>query len=375
LSQSIIIRAIETKQDLRKFINFPYALYKKSETWVPPLLITQKQLFNKNHLFWKKNPHQFFLAFKGTKCVGRIAAFINQEHNTFFKKQDGFFGFLEAENDFNIFRLLLQEAEDFTAKFNCEQIIGPMNPTIHDELGILVKGFEFPPYFMLTHNFNYYDKFILSNGFLKLKDFYSYKLKSAQYQPSEKMIRVGTMIKTKHNIRIREAKMKDYFAELQILHSIYNDAFRDHWGFVPIKKEAFQLLAKDMKVIIDPRMVLIAEIDENPIAFLLCLPNLNEILIKIKNGRLFPFGIFKILLARKKLKSARIITVAVKKAYQHLGLGSLMYPEIMQRGLQYNYSDCELSWVVDDNLVMNQLAKHIGAEPYKTYRLYTKLVD
>ena len=269
---------------------------------------------------------------------------------------------------------MLNTAEEFVKKQNGESVTGPMNPSLHYELGVLVNGFEQPPYFMLTHNYNYYDELIKQSGYSKLKDFYSYKLNSSQYVPTEKMERVRSFLQKKYDVTIRNASLKHFDRELDILFTLYNDAFTGHWGFTPMEKNEFRLLAKDMKAIIDPRMILIAEINKQPVAFLLCLPNFNEVFTRIKNGRLFPFGIFKFLTRRKKIKSARVITVAVKKSHEHLGLGALLYPEIMKRGLLYGYHDCELSWVVEDNFIMNRIALDLGAIPYKTYRLYSKKI-
>jgi hypothetical protein len=353
---------------------FPYALNKDNSNWVPPLLLSQKQLFDKKHLFWQRNPHHFFLAFSSGRCVGRIAAFIDKEHNEFHHTREACFGFLEAENYTEIFKQLLVAAEGFARENNCAEIIGPINPSLHYELGVLVNGFENPPYFMLTYNYNYYDGQIKACGYRTLKDFYSYKLDSSQYVPTSKMKRVSAFLQQRYQIKIRSADIKSFNKELDILYSIYNDAFIGHWGFTPIQKDEFSLLAKDMKTIIDPRMVLVAEMNTEPIGFLLCIPNFNELFIKIKDGRLFPTGIFRLLSGRKKIRSARVITVAIKKKYQHLGVGALLYPEIMKRGLQFNYPECELSWVVEDNAIMNQVARDLSANPYKTYRLYSKKI-
>jgi GNAT superfamily N-acetyltransferase len=257
----------------------------------------------------------------------------------------------------------------------CKKIIGPMNPDIHNELGTLVNGYDIPPYFMLTHNFSYYDDYIKQEGFKKLQDFYSYIFEESRFIPSAKMERVGQVLTNKHDIQIRNPDMKKFLQELEHFHAIYNDAFRAHWGFVPIPKDEFLLLAKDMKSVIDPRMVLIVEYKNEPIAFLLCLPNLNEILIKIKNGRLLPTGIFKILTGKKKIRSLRVITAAVKQSYQHWGIGALLYPEAMKRALQCGYKKTELSWVAEDNTVMNTIARELAGDPYKTYRLYSKNID
>lgn len=368
------IKIVEAKTSAQKkqFIHFPYRLYKGEKNWVPPLLITQKKLFTEKNIFWKKNPHCFFLALKNEKCVGRIAAFINRQHNNWFKVNDGFFGFLEAEDDQNIFDKLLVAAENFLKQFSCTQIIGPMNPDIHNELGVLADGFDSPPYFMLTHNHRYYDAQIKARGYSKLKDFYSYLLPISGYVPTPKMERVSAILQKRHNITIRNPEIKNFKQELAVLYEIYNDAFTDHWGFSPIHKDEFMELAKDLMSIVDTRIILIAEIRNEAVAFLLCLPNLNELLAKMRSGKLLPFNFIKILTRKKKIKSARVITVAVKKAYQHLGIGSLLYPEIMKRGIQCNYTTSELSWVAEDNHVMNQITAGLCADPYKTYRLYVK---
>jgi len=334
--------------------------------------MTQTSLFHSKHLFWQKNPHQFFLAMKNGIPVGRIAAFVNREHNSFQQTQTGFFGFLESDNDQNTFSALLKAAEAFVKENGCDEIFGPFNPSLHYELGVLVDGFATPPYFMLTHNFNYYAPAIARAGYIKLKDFYSYKFESTQYHPTEKMRRVNDYIKHKFRVRIREARKDLFNQELEIFYNIYNDAFAGHWGFTPMEKKEFIYLAKDLKSIIDARIILIAEINDEPVAFLLSLPNLNEVLIKIRNGRLLPWGIFKIWSAKNRLKSLRVITAAVKSKYGHLGLGALLYPELMQRALKYNYNESELSWVVEDNSKMISVAEGLGAIRYKTYRVYSK---
>ncbi|CAN5612565.1 hypothetical protein BH10BAC3_BH10BAC3_14060 [soil metagenome] len=370
----IRIIPVKTRNEINSFINFPYTLYRDEKNWVPPLRITQKSLFNAEHIFWKKNKNQFFLAMKNGSCAGRIVAFVNNQHNIHFNTTDGFFGFLEAHDDPAIFDALLDAAIDFLKQNKCNKIIGPMNPDIHNELGTLVQGFETPGYIMLTYNFNYYDLSIQQCGFNKLRDFYSYKMNEPQYHSSPKMERVQKQLLDKYAIRLRTPDMKNFKQELEYFNAIYNDAFRDHWGFVPISKDEFFSLAKDMKSIIDPRMVLIAEYKDDPIAFLLSLPNINEILVTIRNGRLLPTGIFKLLWGKKNIGSIRVITAAVKKKYERLGIGALLYPELMRRALQFGYTTGELSWIVEDNVQMNSIAKQLAGAPYKTYRIYSKQI-
>lgn len=373
MTEAVIkITPVVSASERKQFIGFPYKLNKPDKNWVAPLLLSQKELLSPKHIFWKTNPYQFFLAWKENRLVGRMAAFINKEHNAYHQSNQACFGFLEAENDAEIFRSLLDAGENFAKKYNCNSIIGPLNPSLHYELGVLVKGFESPPYFMLTYNGPYYEEAIKSAGFNCLKDFYSFKLNGSGYVPTEKMNRVSDYLKQRYNIKIRQGEMSSFKKELEIFYEIYNDAFVGHWGFTPINKDEFMLLAKDLKFIIDPRMILVAECNGEPVGFLLCLPNLNEALAKLKNGRLFPFGLFKLIFGKKKIRSARVITIAVKKSHERLGMGALLCPELMKRGLAFNYTESELSWVADDNTMMISLAKELKAIPYKTYRLYSK---
>jgi hypothetical protein len=366
---------VQENADRLRFINLPYNLYRNEPNWVPPLRLIQKKLFASGHLFWEKNPHQFFIAIKNGRCAGRIAAFVNNHYNSYLQVSHGFFGFLEAENDAAVFQALFDAAVRFLKQQGCTQVIGPMNPDIHNELGILVQGFETPSYIMLTYHFPYYDRQIQAQGFSKLQNFYSYKMDASRYIASSKMERVSARLLQRHQISLRTPDIKNFEKELELFHSIYNDAFAGHWGFVPIPLDEFHLMAKDIKKLIDTRMVLIAEHDNQPVAFVLALPNINVLLRRIPDGRLFPFGIFKLLMNKNKIRSIRIITAAVRKKNQHWGVGAILFPELMKRGLAFRYEECELSWVAEDNKVMNAIAMQLAGAPYKTYRLYKKVIE
>jgi ribosomal protein S18 acetylase RimI-like enzyme len=368
------IREATNWRDHNRFMMLPYVLNQNNPIWVPPLLVSQKEILNSNHPFWKKNAYRFFLAFQGDRCVGRIASFLDQDHEAHFKRRDGFFGFLEAIDDQHVFKILLTKAEEFLQSQGCSTINGPFNPNIHYELGILIQGFDHPPFYMLTYNKSFYDEHIHACGYQTLKDFYSYRLNSDDFQLSEKMARIKAMHQNRNSITIRTPNLNDFINELKIFHDIYNNAFIGHWGFSPISWEDFLFLGKDMKLILDKEMVLIVEKDKMPVGFLLAIPNLNEVLIKIKNGRLFPFGIFKLLLLKRRIKSLRVITVAIKHEYQHLGIGSILYPEIAHRAKLRGYKSTELSWVVDDNNQMNKISKETGGVIYKRHRLYAKTI-
>jgi GNAT superfamily N-acetyltransferase len=369
---AVVIKEVTTATDKTHFVSLPYKLNKKEKFWVPPLYLSQKELLSQKNPFWRKNPHRFFIACRGNICVGRIAAFIDRSHAVYFGRHDGFFGFLDAIDDSDIFSLLLTAAEEFLIASNCQSITGPMNPTIHHELGVLTEGFELPPYFMLTYNQYYYDKHIQTCGYQKLKDFSAYTLNTDEFLLTDKMVRIKRLLQDKYSIRLRTPNLRDFKNELRIFHEIYNNAFIHHWGFSPIGWEDFQFLGKDMKMVLDKEMVLIAEMNHKPVGFLLAIPNLNEVLAKLNNGRLFPFGFLKLLFRKRKIKSLRVITVAIKKEYQYLGIGSILYPEIAQRAKINGYQSAELSWVVDGNVQMNKICNEVGAKSYKNYRIYNK---
>ena len=368
----ILIKPVTTAQQRNQFIRYPYQLYASCTYWVPPLLLSQEELLSEMNSFWKKNKSCFFLAFDGDLLVGRIAAFTNNDHSVYFRRNDGFFGFIEAIDNEQVFKKLLNESEAFLKAQGCSEIIGPVNPTIHHELGVLTKGFNQSPFFMLTYNHSYYDARILEAGYQKLMGFSSYELKPGDFQHTEKIARVKNLIQEKYYLTLRTPKVKDFEKELKVLHEIYNDAFINHWGFFPMSWEDFYLLGKDMKLILDEEMILIAELQGKPVGFLLAIPNLNEVLVKIKNGRLLPFGLIKLLYLKSKIKSLRVITIAVKKEFQHLGLGSFLYPEIARRAKIRGYENTELSWVVEDNVQMNKVCKEVGGQVSKIYRIYKK---
>jgi len=364
----IVIRPVSSSSDHSKFVAFPYKLNQNNQDWIPPLFLSQSGILNpKKNPFWQRNHHCFFLAMQNGVCVGRIAAIIPEEHNRFFDSRDGFFGFLEAVNDSGVFHQLFEAAEQFLKEEKCNRIIGPLNPTIHHELGVIVDGFDQPSYYMLPQNPAYYGSHFARHGYMKLRDFYSYKMKVNGFQQIPEILRWKPNV----NITIRHPRMNDFENELKIFFDIYNDAFLDHWGFFPISWNDFYYLAKDLKLILDPELVLIAEVLGQPAGFLLALPNLNELLAKIKNGRLFPFGFYTLLFKRKTIKTLRVITVAVKKKYQPLGIGSILYPALARKAFEKGFTEAELSWVVEDNTAMKKIALRVGAKCNKTYRLYT----
>ena len=371
MANDIRVRAISSSKELMQFIKFPWKIYKDDPHWGPHLIMDRKKFLNREkNPFFKENPTEFYLAYRNGEIVGRIAAILNHRHNEFHKDKAGFFGFLEAVNDKAVFEALLNTAKDWLREKGRDKILGPMNPSTNDEVGFLLENFDAPPYFLMTHTPPYYIEIMEALGYQKAKDLYTYYLDQDTSVITPKMERVEKVLMKKFQVKIRSVNLKDFNNELEIVREIYNDAWAPNWGFVPMTREEFDFVADDFKKIADPNITLIGEYKGEPIGFALVMPNYNEVFSKIRNGKLLPFGLFKFLWYKRKINSVRIIILGTKREYQKLGLGALFYAETMRRCKAQNYFHGEMSWILEDNELMNKAAVMMGGEIYKKYRIY-----
>jgi GNAT superfamily N-acetyltransferase len=370
-----IVRPVRTSRDLRRFIDLPYRLHRNEPHWIPPLRLSQKDILNTaKHPFYKTSDAKMFLAERDGQTVGRIMAIVNHAHNEFHQERVGFFGFFEAENNRETARMLFDEACDWTASRGVTAIRGPMNPSTNYECGLLVEGFDLDPTVMMTYNPSYYPDLLESYGFKKAMDLLAYDIAADYFIVSDKLTRVAERLKAKDRIRVRTVNVKDFGREVQLIRELYNNAWRRNWGFVPMSEDEFNHLARDLKQLIDPKVVMIAEQevasgDPRPIGFLLAVPDINCALKKI-NGRLLPFGLIKLLWHSRKIHSIRIITMGVVHEYQSLGAGSVFLSEIYKRAPAAGYPSGEMGWVLENNQMMNRAAELIGGRLTKRYRVY-----
>jgi GNAT superfamily N-acetyltransferase len=354
-----------------KFIKLPWKIYADDPNWVPHLIMERKKFLDKNkNPFFKNNPTQFYLAYRNGELVGRIGAILNKQHNEFHKDKTGFFGFLECVDDVEVSKALLDTAKSWLKERGCDLIMGPMNPSTNDEAGFLVEGFDTPPYFMMTHTKKYYIDHMEKLGFVKAKDLLAYEISYDNLSHNPKLERVAKIIQKKYPVTIRKVNMKRFNEELELVREVYNDAWSRNWGFVPMTREEFNFIANDFKQIIDPNVVFIGEFKGEPIGFMLALPDYNQVFIKIRNGRLFPTGIFKFLYYKSKINRLRVITLGIKQKYQPLGLGALFYQAIIENARPNGYNGAEMSWVLEDNELMIKAAELLGGYIHKVYRIY-----
>ncbi len=375
-TNDVELRPVRTRLDQSRFVDLPYRLHRGNPHWIPPLRIAQKDILNtRSHPFYKTADAEMFLAFRDGRVAGRVMAIVNRAHNEFHNERAGFFGFFEVEDDAAVAKALLESARDWVRSRGAEVIRGPVNPSTNYECGLLIEGFDLDPSVMMPYNPPYYGDLIEGCGFKKAMDLYAYDIAAKYFIVSEKMTRVAERLRTKDKIKVRTVNMKDFKREVEIVRQVYNDAWSTNWGFIPVSEAEFEHLAKDLKQLIDPRVVMIAEreIEENakprPVGFFLAVPDINRALKKM-NGRLLPFGLIKLLWHSRKIDSIRIITMGIVSEYQSMGLGAVLLDEIYRRGPAAGFPNGEMSWVLENNVMMNRAAQLIGGRRTKTYRIY-----
>ena len=370
----ITIKKVETGADKKKFIDFVHDLYADDKNYVPELFIAQSDLMNpKKNPFFKHSKADLYLAEKDGKVVGRIAAIRNNNYNEFAKAKVGFFGFFDVVNDYEVAKKLFDTVNDWVKKEGLTDIIGPTNFSTNETCGLLVDGLDSPPMVMMTYNKGYYQTFLEKYGFMKQTDLVAYTLDPMDMP--EKLLRLAKGIEERlkrRNITIRCINMKDFTNEVDKVKVIYNAAWDKNLGFVPMTDDEFKHMGKDMKMILDKDFAYVAEENGKMIGFSLTIPNVNEIFITIKRGRLFPTGIFKLLMNQSKIKSARVITLGVLEEYRKLGIDVVFYAKNMETARKKKLKYAEASWILENNKEMNSPLISINAKPYKKYRIYEK---
>lgn len=372
----------DDKAELKRFIELPFALYGDDPKWVPPLrLQVLDDLDVKKNPFYRHADILLWNAYKDGRHVGRIAAIHDERHNEFHGDNLGFFGFFDAIDDPAVAEALFRAAEEWVRKRGLDAIRGPANPSFNHSVGLQVSAFDREPYVMMTQNPPYYQNLVERLGYAKAKDLYAYEMLSALSGGGfpERMMRLVERINKKQRITYRSLNMKRFPDEIQKIKDIYNSAWERNWGFVPMDDAEFDHMAKSLKDVLWPEFCLFAEIDDRPIAFSITLPDINQILQTVRNGKLLPFGIFKLLLGirprKGKVNRARVITMGVKSEYRSLGVASLLFYETYRRSPALGILRGEMSWILEDNMSMRSAAEMAaGGGPYKTYRVYEKLL-
>jgi GNAT superfamily N-acetyltransferase len=254
-------------------------------------------------------------------------------------------------------------------------MIGPVNPTTNDPSGLLVEGFGSAPVAMMTYNKPYYLDLLTANSFTKKIDLLAYDLPTQTVD--KRTIQLKEALRKRfedRNIVVRNINLKDFANEVEKILSVYNSAWKANTGFVPMTDDEFKYLAKDLKMILDKDFCLLAEKEGKVIGFALAIPDINQIQIKIKKGRLFPFGIFKLLLGIKKINYVRVIALGVNEEFRKVGVEAYFYSEIIQKAIDKKITGGEASWILENNEMMNKGLLNLKANAYKRYRIFEKQI-
>jgi hypothetical protein len=369
------IVAVSNKKQLGQFIDFPHDLYKGDSNYVPELFIAQKDLLT-THPFHKHSSLQCFLLFEGDKIIGRIAAILNNNYNVFNSANDGFFGFFDCINDQEAANLLFDTATKWLKdKGVTGAIIGPVNFSTNESCGLLIEGFDSPPVVMMPYNATYYPALMEGWNLNKKVDLIAWKFNGDNYD--DRSVKLMDRLEerlNRNNITIRKINMKNFKQEAANLREVYNKAWDKNAGFVPLNDEEFDYQAKDLKLVLDPDFCFVAEQDGKLVGFGAAIPDMNQIQIKIKKGRLLPTGIFKLLFGKKNVKGIRILLLGVVDGYRKMGIEACIYGSIIKSYKAKKFEYAEAGWTLEHNDLVNNAIIAIKGDPYKKYRIYEKAI-
>ncbi len=372
------VRPAESAADRRAFIQFPWKVMENDPAWVPPLVMDRKDFLDrKKHPFYLHGDSQLFLAWRGGETVGRIMASDDPRYNEAHGTNQGAAGMFDCIDDGEVAGALFDAAARWCKAKGRETLIGPMDYSSNYGWGALIDGFDTPPRIMMPHNPPYYAKLFEEAGFTKVKDLYAWWITTDQEMP-ERWRKLAERMAKRGGVTIRPADMKNFDQELKHLMHLYNEAWENNWGFVKMTAPEFEHLGKDLKMIINPKLVLIAEVEGKPVGFSLCLPDINEALKHLPSGKLttfgLPIGLGKLIYYQKQIKTLRLITLGVLPGFRRRGINEMLILRTFDAGKALGFSAGELGWTLEDNDLINKPIEALGAKRYKTFRVFEKSI-
>ncbi|MGI9324727.1 MAG: N-acetyltransferase [Pseudomonadales bacterium] len=372
-AQGYQIVPVQTRKELTDFIRAPSQLYRNDPNYITPLMFERRQALSPKNPYFAHAQWQAFVAYASGKPIARISAQIDalQQHE---QCATGCFGMFEAPDDPELVSALFQHAHEWLRSRGIEQVAGPFSLSINQELGLLVEGFDTPPFFMMPHGLPYYERLVLAQGYQPTEDLLAMVLDPAHPNPS---VMRRLISRYAERIHIRPVNRKRLTEELEVLCEIFNDAWQDNWGFVPFTREEFQAMGRELVMVVPKQLAQVAEVDGVPVAFCVMVPNLNEIIADLQ-GRLLPFGWLK-LLWRLKVRfpsTSRAPLMGVRKQFQDTPLGPALAFTVMdvvrRRSAERGIKQLEMSWILESNHAMRKMGEVMGAKVSKRYRMYSR---
>ncbi|MDX2428158.1 MAG: hypothetical protein QNK22_05670 [Xanthomonadales bacterium] len=369
------IREVSDRKGLGAFIRVPWRIYKDDPNWIPPLIAERKDALSSKHPYFRHAKWRAWIAYRNGKPVGRISAQIDELHLKQHDTKTGFFGMIEALDDDEVFQALFQTAENWLRDEGMREVIGPFNLSINQDLGILIEGFDSPPYVMTGHSPAYYGAAIEHCGYRPAQDLLAYGLHGGTLAIPRVM---SALIKRSGDrIKVRSLGSKSKRIELESMRDIFNDAWANNWNFTPFTPEEFKLIGKELLLAAPKNFIQIAEVDGEDAAFIVLLPNINEAIADL-DGHLLPFGWAR-LFWRLKVefpRTARVALMGVRQKYQNTRFGPalayMIINAVMEAGKAKGLERVEMSWILDHNHGVRNIIESVGGEITKRYRMYEK---
>jgi GNAT superfamily N-acetyltransferase len=374
---SVTIRPVRNRRQLKRFVKVPFHLHRDQPQWVPPLVFERMQFLDR-----RKNPYfehaevEFFVAERDGEPAGRISAQVDHRWDQFQGGSDAMFGFFEAAEDPEVARALLDAASEWATAKGRGRILGPMDFTTNDELGILIEGFERRPMILEPWHPPFYRRLIEAQGFTKTMDVLMWELNFGDLKEGERFdpsIHAAAEKALKdEGIVIRNMRKRDMAAEVRRFSDVYNEAWGDNWGFVPITDAEVEFQAKNLKQVIDESWTFMAEKDGEVVGAALTLPDINQVMAKL-NGRLLPFGWLRFLRGKPRIDRLRVFALGVKHDYRRTGVAAGLYLKHLETAMEPGaIQGGEMGWILETNEPMNRAMEGMGGKIVKRYRLFER---
>jgi len=364
------IETVAGGRALHEFVMLPWQVYRDDRNWVPPLIRDMKKMLL-HHPFHQHAEVEYYLARRDRRPVGRVAFILNHLHNETHAEKTAFFGFFEALDDAEAEDALFLYVQERARRAGMATLRGPANFSSNEEWALLVDGFDSPPAIMMTYNPPRYAATLERCGFRKAKDVLAYYLDNPE--PPERIVQAAEKMAARKGVVVRGIDKRRLADEIGKVKYVYNKAWEKNWGFVPMTEAELEHMADELKVGLKSELALLAERDGEPVGFALALPDYNAAL-RHANGRLFPFGLFKILWHMRKIRKLRVLTLGLIPEMRRTGIEQLFFLRLFEGGRKLGINQGEFSWVLEDNLPMRQGLEKFGCRVYKTYRIYEKAI-
>ena len=366
------IAPVSNGHDLDRFIAFPYDHYRDDRLWVPQLRRDVRILLTPGkNPFWEHAEAQYWTARRRDgQVVGRIGAIKNDMHNKEHNDRVGFYGFFESIDDQDVANALFDTAAAWLRTKGFDTMRGPMSPSVNDECGLLIKNNGTPPSLMMPYNFSYYERLHDRYGFTKAKDLLAYDGGGGEAAP-ERFLRLGQRALKRSGVTLRTLDKKRFEAEVELIKKLYNSAWEKNWGFVPLTDAEIDHLAKQLKPIVVPDLVIFAERGSEVVGFAVGLPDFNLALLHNRSGRMFP-GILKVLWHARRIHRARVLLLGVIPEFRGRGIDAILYHLTWHNSVAHGMPSGEAGWFLEDNELIIKAALELGFHHTKTYRIYDK---